>query len=74
MLFNCLLNIAYCIIVLWYNYCCGFNADSDPAFYLKPDPDLDSGSKTNADLEPNPDQTFPSLTVAFLHEKYLLCW
>ncbi len=36
--------------VLWIHI--GFNADPDPAFYLKntdPDPDPDSGSQMNAD-------------------------
>jgi hypothetical protein len=33
----------------------GFNADPDPAFYIKADPDPDSRSQTNAE---------------FLHEKY----
>jgi hypothetical protein len=44
-------------------------ADSDPAFYLNPDPDL--GSQPNAD--PDPGHTFTSRKLYFLHEKYNLC-
>jgi hypothetical protein len=49
---------------LWFRI--GFNADSDPAFYLNADPD--QGSQANAD--PDPGQNFTSQKVDFLQEKY----
>jgi hypothetical protein len=54
--------------VLWIRI--DFIADPDPgpAFYLNED--LDSGSKTNADPNPDPGQTLSSKKVEFLHEKY----
>jgi hypothetical protein len=45
--------------VLWIRI--GFNANPDPAFYLNGD--LDPGSQTNAD--PDPDQTFMSKKYEF---------
>jgi len=55
----------------------GFNADPDPAFYFDTDPntDLDLGSQTNVDpiqayQDLDPDKTFESQKVEFLHEKY----
>jgi hypothetical protein len=48
--------------VLWIRIGC--NADPDPAFNLKADPDL--GSQTYAD--PNPSQTFTSQKVEFLNK------
>jgi hypothetical protein len=51
---------------LW--ICIGFNANPDPAFYLKSDPV--PGNKTSAYQDPDPGQTLSSLKGVFLHELY----
>jgi hypothetical protein len=53
----------------------GFNADPDLTFYLSADRIRirTQGSKPmriQADLDTDPDQTFESQKVEFLHEKY----
>jgi hypothetical protein len=48
----------------------GFNADTNPAFFLNAD--LDPGSQTNADPDSDPGKILKSKSdkVEFLHEKY----
>jgi hypothetical protein len=58
--------------MLW--ICIGFNADPDPAFYLKAHPVR--GAKPmwiHANLDPDSGQTLPLQKGEFLNEKYTLC-
>jgi hypothetical protein len=62
--------------------CCGFNADLDPTFYLKADPDTDPGriririrvqeaKPMRNHTDPDPGQTFESQRLTFYMKNIL---